>query len=391
VKTKFYKITYTTLLVLIAVLIFSASCNKKKGDGVLLPDEEEPIDEEILSGTITEPLVLYNRVSNPNQYDYKVPSSVVIASTLTVMPGVMIEMGPGAKMTVTSQGQLRLMGTPDSNVVITGKQKNPGYWDYIMINSYDSVNTAKYTVIEYGGGNPNLESSVILNGTSMLKMHNSTIQYSERYGLSVINSDSRLLNFNNNIIKECGYAPLIINSSQMASINNTTLLDQQNTYNRIEVKGGNVANWESWKKTDVPFYLMDATSIFSDIIIEPGARFVFGPAGRILIKETGSLSAIGEETDSIYFSGAQNIAGYWDCILFLSNSPYNEFKYVSVKNGGGYWYWNGSIYLQDAFFKISYSTIAHSARWGIYRNGIYLFENGGFNNFHNNGTGAVGP
>ncbi len=389
-KTTPLKLLSTLFYFWLMLLLVVSSC-KKEGDGQLRPDEEEPPDEEVLSGTLTEDKTLYNRFTDPNQLDYRVPSSITISAELTIMPGVRIEMGPAAKMTVTSQGRLRIMGTPDSNIVITGKQHNPGYWDYIMIHSFDSVNEIKYTVIEDGGGNPNAEGTLILNSTSMVNMHNTTIQKSERNGMVVINPDSRLVNFQNNEIRESGYAPLVINSSQISSIAESNVFSNQNVYNYIKVVGSNVLTPQTWGKSDVPFYLMDATSIYADLIIAPGARYIFGPAGRILVKETGSLNAIGTDVDSIYFSGVQNISGYWDCILFLSNNPLNEFKYVSLKYGGGYWYWNASIYLQDAFFKISYSTIANSARWGIYRNGVYEFINGGFNNFSDNATGAIGP
>lgn len=386
----FKRINKIVFLALLVISLISA-CKNKEGDGVLLPVDIEDPDIETLSGTISEPKVLYNRFTDPNVLDYKVPASVVIASTVTIMPGVLIEMGPGAKFIVSSQGKLECLGTIDSNVVFTGRQKNSGYWDYVMISSNDAGNKMDYTVIEYGGGNPNQEASLILNGTAILKMQNSKIKYSERYGMSVLHRDSRLIDFNNNAIQESGYAPMLINSSQMGSINNTTLLNLQNVYNWIEVIGSDIFTPQTWNKTDVPFYLTNATTIQANLIIAPGARFIFGPAGRILVKETGSLSAIGLETDSIYFSGAQNVAGYWDCILFLSNNPYNEFKYVSIKHGGGYWYWNASIYLQDAYFKISYSTITSSARWGIYRNGVYNFENGGFNDFNGNAIGPIGP
>jgi len=391
VKTTTLKGLRKTFFFLLLGITLISSCKKKNGDGVLLEEEVEDPNIEILSGTISEPRVLYNRFSDPNVLDYRVPSSVVIAANVTVMPGVMIEMGPGAKFTVSSTGKLKCLGTADSNVVFTGKQKTPGYWDYIMINSFDSANQMLNTVVEYGGGNPNVEASVVLNATSVLKMQNSKIKYSESYGLSVLQRESQLPGFTNNVIQECGLAPLQINSSQMSYIDNSNALNMQNVYNYIEVIGSEVYTLQSWHKTDVPFYLTNATTISADLIIEPGARFLFGPAGRILVEQTGSISAIGLETDSIYFSGYQNISGYWDCILFLSNNPYNEFKYVSVKNGGGYWYWNAAIYLQDAYFKISYCTISSSARWGIYRNGVYNFENGGFNNFYDIAIGPIGP
>jgi len=368
-----------------------SSCKKKNGDGELVPVNVVPPDIETLTGTITEPRVLYNRFSDPNVLDYKVPSTVNIATTLTIMPGVVIEMGPGAKFNVTALGKIRCLGTADSNVVFTGRQKNTGYWDYIMINSNDSTNLMDHTVVEYGGGNPTLEASLILNSASTLKMQNSTIRYSESYGMSILQSDSRIMSFNNNVIQGSGYAPMIINSTQMSSINNSNSLSLQNVFNYIEVVGSDIQTPQTWGKTDVPFYLTSATTVNSDLKIAPGARFIFGPAGRILVNGVGSLNAIGLGTDSIYFSGGQNIAGYWDCILFLSNNPLNEFKYVTMKNGGGYWYWNASIYLQDAYFKISYSTITNSARWGIYRNGVYNFVNGGYNNFSGNAIGAIGP
>ncbi|MDD3877893.1 MAG: right-handed parallel beta-helix repeat-containing protein [Bacteroidales bacterium] len=383
--------SYLKILLYVFILAIVTGACKKDGDGVLKPDDEEEPDLEILSGTLSSPLTLVNRYSNPLVADYKVPTTYTVASKLTIMPGVRIEMGPEAKITVTSQGSIRSMGTPDSNVVFCGRQQNPGYWDYIMINSYDSINQFKFTIIEHGGGNIYQPAELVLNGSSMMKFHNNTILHSERYGLYLKDHSSKLLEFKNNNIENCGLAPLYIFSSHISSIDSTTILSNNNMFNYIEVVGSNIYEVESWLRTDVPFYLTGATSINTDVIIKPGARFVFGPSGRILVKETGSLYAVGLETDSIFFTGAQNINGYWDCILFLSNNPYNEFKYVSLNYGGGYYYWNGCIYLQDAFFKISYCTVANSYNWGIYRNGVYNFENAGFNNFYNNTTGNIGP
>ena len=373
------------------VISLMSSCKKKNGDGELKPVEVIPPDIETLSGTITQPRILTNRFTDPNVLDYKVPASVTIATTLIINPGVMIEMGPGAKFTVAPQGRVICLGTSDSNVVFTGKQKNPGYWDYIMISSPDTTNQMNYTVVEYGGGNPSQNANIILNDIAMFKMQNSKIRYSESYGLSVLQSDSRLIGFKNNSIQESGLAPMKIFSSQMSSIDSTSVLNLQNTYNYVEVLGSDISYPQTWHKTNVPFYLTNATTIDAALNIEPGARYLFGPAGRILVNGTGSLNALGLQTDSIYFSGAQNIAGYWDCILFLSNNPNNEFKYVSLRNGGGYWYWNATIYLQDSYFKISHCTLTNSARWGIYRNGVYQFVNGGFNNFNGNSPGPIGP
>lgn len=380
---------YSVLLLLFAIVL--NSCSKKEGEGALLPEDEIPEDIGVLSGTISEALILENRFTDPQTVDYKIPVSLTIAAKVTIKPGVRIEMGPNAKITVTSNGSIRSLGKADSNVVITGRQQNPGYWDYILIHSYDSQNLLRHTVVEYGGGNMSNPGMVILNSTAMLNIDNSTLRYSERYGLYVKDRTSRLPNFSYNHIENCGMAPVFIRSTHIKYIDSTTTLSQGNAFNHIEVDGAHVYEVESWRRTDVPFYLTGATEISSDVKIKPGARFIFGPAGRILVKETGSIYAAGTETDSIYFSGAQEIAGYWDCILFLSNNPYNQFKYVSIKHGGGYYYWNGSIYLHGAFFRISHSTVAHSARWGIYRNGIYNFENGGFNDFYGNVIGNIGP
>jgi len=391
VKTKTTKILSSLFFFVFAISLIIGACKKKEGDGMLRPEEEEEENIEILSGIISQPIRLENRFTDPLVPDYKVPVSVTFAAKVTIMPGVRIEMGPNAKITVTEHGTIRSMGTADSNVVFTGKQANPGYWDYIIINSYDSVNQFKHTVIEHGGGNIYQPASLILNGTSMMKFHNNIVRHSEGYGIETKTYSCRLLDFYNNSIEDCGMAPIKIFSSQMKFLDNTSILNINNVYNRIEVVGSDVTSVESWPKTNVPFYLTGATTVKSDIVIKPGAHFIFGPAGRILVTETGSIYAAGTETDSIYFRGAHPIQGYWDCILFLSNNPYNQFKYVSLMHGGGYYYWNAAIYLQDAFFRISHSTIAYSARWGIYRNGIYNFENGGFNNFHSNAIGPIGP
>jgi len=380
-----------SLIAFVFFLALMVGCTKKEGDGELKPEPEPEEINELLSGTITEPLILKNRFTDPNVVDYKVETSFTVSSMLTIMPGVRIEMDANAKINITEQGTIISLGTADSNIVITGKNPSPGYWDYILINSFDYQNRFSHTVIEYGGGNINQPGALVLVGNaSLIKLDNSVIRHSDRNGIYVTSTHSRILDFNNNRIENCGLAPLSIKGGQISGMNTTNILSN-NGLNYIEVNGGSVFSVETWPKLDIPFYMKSVTEINADVIIEPGARFLFAPSGRLLVRETGSMYAVASPTDSIYFWGNQSINGYWDCITFLSNSPYNEFRYVSVKDGGGYYLWNANVYLYDAFLKVSYSTIANSQRWGIYRNGVSNFENGGFNNFYNNTSGNIGP
>ena len=76
--------------------------------------------------------------------------------------------------------------------------------------------------------------------------------------------------------------------------------------------------------------------ITADVSIEPGVVIEFEKNTGFIVRENGSLSAVGTEGKPIVFRGTDRLLGHWDGIFIDgSESQKNELKYVEVSDGGG--------------------------------------------------------
>jgi len=80
-------------------------------------------------------------------------------------------------------------------------------------------------------------------------------------------------------------------------------------------------------------------SVNAALTISPGVNIVMCAAAKIDVSETGSMYAVGTATSPITFSGEVATPGYWKGIGISSNNPNNQFDYVTISGGGGYWYY----------------------------------------------------
>ncbi len=70
------------------------------------------------------------------------------------------------------------------------------------------------------------------------------------------------------------------------------------------------------------------------VTLEPGVVIAVKQNGSIEVSTTGSISAVGLDTNRIIIRGEQNVAGYWKGIEINSNSTSNRLSRVRVSNGG---------------------------------------------------------
>ncbi|NIP44560.1 MAG: right-handed parallel beta-helix repeat-containing protein, partial [Aliifodinibius sp.] len=62
----------------------------------------------------------------------------------------------------------------------------------------------------------------------------------------------------------------------------------------------------------------NVANINAVLTIEPGVKVEFASGARMDIETTGTLVAVGTESDSIVFTGANQTAGFWDGIFVIS-------------------------------------------------------------------------
>lgn len=87
---------------------------------------------------------------------YYLPKSVQLqsGSGLRLMPGVKIEFGQDALLTINSGASFTSIGTPENPVELKGAVDQKGYWSGILIKSNSIKNVIRYSVISGGGSQP---------------------------------------------------------------------------------------------------------------------------------------------------------------------------------------------------------------------------------------------
>jgi hypothetical protein len=136
-----------------------------------------------------------------------------------------------------------------------------------------------------------------------------------------------------------------------------------NTVDFITVMGSSTDIAQTWRATDVPFFLSNSAtaSINSAVVVEPGFRLHAGEGSYIYVGAGGTISAIGTAVDSIQFRGASATPGYWYGFEIDSNGA-NTMSYVRIGHGGITGYAN--IWL-DGTLTISNSHIHDSGTYGV--------------------------
>jgi hypothetical protein len=112
--------------------------------------------------------------------------NVNAGATLTINPGVVVQFGNGASLTVN--GTLIAQGTSASPIIFTSATgATPGSWNYVQVNSGNSI--FKYCTFEYGTCPLNLNYA---SSGSPVVIENCLFQYNSSYGLRLRNSKAKI-------------------------------------------------------------------------------------------------------------------------------------------------------------------------------------------------------
>lgn len=355
-------------------------------------------DIQNLAGNTDSPITITDEVSSGTAYDYYIDGTWSINAAVTIEPGVRILMKSGSQISVNENGSLSAIGTSADKIVFIGEESLEGYWDNIRFNqSNKTSNELTYVEIKYAGGNSNSyqDASVFLNGVSRLKMNNTLIESSQRYGVKVRSDEGNIDEFSNNTISDGGSSTIYLNNiGQLENFAGNNTLSSGNQSNRIFVDGGTVEF-----STNIPFVnstiLLGGTSnIDADVTIAAGNNFEMGSGAQVEVNASGSLSMVGTASEHITFTGEEQIAGYWDNIRFdNSQNPNNEMQYVDISYGGGNSnsYQDASVFINSSgYLKMGNSSVSHSERHGVKVKTVDgTFDDQGNNSFSNIGMDDI--
>lgn len=347
------------LIVACATAMLFTSCSKDEDGSV------EPAVEPIVldCGYFGENKNIH-LVNDPNApVDYIITCDPAINGDFTVDAGVVIafESGAGLKLGKYGNGKIQMIGTADNPIILTGTQKDKGFWRGIQISSDNPANQMDYVTVEYAGqsgrGGWALQGSVIGAAKGVMKMDHCTIQHGALIGLHWVSGalNAGELTLSNSTLTG-NDVPI------QTSVNHINSIDGSSSYSGnvndyIKLSGNDAYQDVTFHKIDVPFLSVGFKP-------DNGAirRFKFEP-GVTLLMEAGSqirfqnafhynheIIMVGTANDPITIKGKEDVPGYWEGLyLYASSNPLNEIGFLDIANAGTTnGYPNGAIQLRGS-------------------------------------------
>jgi len=268
---------------------------------------------------------------------------------LIIEPGAFFEFNEGAQFSVQNGARASWSGVTDEGepdpIVFTGSETQRGWWDGIKIETADDNNLLEQVIVEYGGdglsGNVEIGSTGIA-GSYYVEIRDCLFRRSAGYGMYVVRDTE--LDCENNEYTDNADGPVRIETDNMHMLSDTsTFTGNDNDYvfvSQRNVNGDGPGQTQyTWDALDVPYRMQsDEHQIKSaQITVDPGtaiecaegASFSFQSNSRVIMSGTQENQITVRATDA-----GQDIQGWWEGILVISDSVLNEMSNVVVENGG---------------------------------------------------------
>ncbi|MFW6331095.1 MAG: PKD domain-containing protein, partial [Gemmatimonadota bacterium] len=330
-----------------------------------------------LSGTIDSDTTLVDR-GEP----YTITNELYINAAVVIEPGVTIEVDGGHGIEVETGGSLTAIGTATDSIWFVGSNASVGHWAGITFSTVSPDNVLSYVVVAHTGlyENPALE----VTNSGRLGLTHSTVRDGDGFGLYLSDTRGLLTAFGENRFADMGLG------SVMASLDALPMLDTLTTYGGpVTLYASTTTAGGTWKAIDTEYHVSSDVAVEHAVVVEPGAVFRFAGGYGLLVDGSGSLAAVGTETDTIKFLGYEETAGHWDGIEFSTVAAANELTYVEVAHTGAYDH--SAVQVEtDGRVKITNSYFHDGSSYGL-----HLSDASGVlpvftaNTFANFGMGAV--
>jgi len=270
-------------------------------------------------------------------------------------------------------GSLKITGTPERPVVVTGVDPTAGSWGGISYNYSNSANNViSNAVIEYGGsGNDgaNVDATSTPSSPTRIAFNNVTLRNALNYGFA-IDRGSIVSGFDS-VVSSGNGAPGRVNADLVGSLSGSTALTG-NTVDQIIVTGSGMSTEQTWPLHDVPYFMEDGISVSGGLTLTPGTRLIFDSGTELSVQRDAYLKAVGLPSAAIVFTGGEAVNGYWKGIHYqYTPSAQNILDHTIVEYGGqGTAASDGNIEMNctgssPARLQVSNTQITDSSSWGI--------------------------
>lgn len=394
---------------LVELKIFSAAFSDTDDISITVAEQTPPPPQEtgILNADISQDLQLMSRFEDPAKPDYLVTEDIHVTAQLLIGPSVTIAFEAGKGMYIDNQANIQAIAAGENETIFTGKEKTPGYWKGLVINSAHALNKLSHVIVEYGGSAPaeghEYAANLTVSNTAGLSVESLTIRHGAGYGI-LVEPGARWhdILFANKILNN--RKPARIAASHLGNLGGYFY---ENTVNRIEVTGNTVHGVDEvyWSRAidnhtpaqTVPYFITGEVVVTSGLRIFEGAEFLFDAGAALTVTPSGYLRALGAGDEVIKFHGAQSAeGGYWKGIAIKSGQEKNELRFVEVLDAGSDFLSGfdkkAGIALDGenhARLKLTNSKVSKSGGYGLLVENHAFVEAFAFNRFGDNASSAV--
>ncbi len=258
---------------------------------------------------------------------------------LTIEPGVTIMFtGTDGSIIVEENAGLRMVGTADNPITLTGPTNNPnqGAWNRVEITSKRNDNQFEY-VNFINGGSGNEVVAVV----GKLSMKHCKVLNSASNGVVLI-MDGVLTSFENNAIQQCASYPVVLNYHKKVNCLGAGNSYTNNAQNMIQIDDvwldeANVT--ATYSNQGIPYYLptglhVGGTSVFK---VNAGVQFVIAYDQEVDVDDNALIQVDGTANQPVIFRGLNNENGFWDGIdvdAERSTNGGSYLNYCQILNAG---------------------------------------------------------
>jgi len=292
--------------------------------------------------------------------------TIYIKSGVEISPCTKILINPGARISVTSLGSIKSLGTKECPVVFTSARdsKARGDWANIEIfGSSSSDNAFDWTILEYGGASAYGMLWIERNAT--VRIDNTTFDNSKSYGV-YIEEGANISSFSGNKFTNLDLNPIYITANEVRYL--SPIETSGNAQNSVLVNGGTVSSAALWKNLGVPYLLKNIIHFKASVELEAGNTLLMSDGSKIIVSDQGSIKSSGTKEKAITFTSAKpsKAKGDWIGIeIYGTSSPDNAFSWTILEYGGKGSY--GLVWLDNgASVRIDNTVFSNSRSYGLY-------------------------
>lgn len=365
------------------------SCEEDSDD--VNPDPDPVEDDNTLSGSYDDDLVLSKTNDDPDEADYIVVGDVTINAKLTVEAGVRIEFEEDLELKISSTGFMVAEGSEDELIVFSSAERQAGkYWKGILVNSSDNRNILSYAVVEYAGNSKlrigpyssqNQQTNVGVDDDASLSLEHCTIKDGKGYGLFVRGT---LNDHNFNTYRDLAESALVTH------VRNAGVIDENSSYTGNNHDGAEIFGSKleqeitiSKLRGDAAYKVSGDIEVEAPLFITEGVTLELDEDVMIDVKDgsggsssDGYIDVAGTEDMRVVFT-TSNLAGgqHWKGIRISTSDTRNVMENVVLEYGGNSEMNIGSFSSQnraanlgvddEASLTLTNALVSNSKVWGI--------------------------